>query len=236
MHVRASSWILLLGLCLGYILAAGVPASWGKHDGVLEGVQAVTLLAGGLVAVLAAYQQRGMAVGKIWWVAAMGWLGLLSHELAGHAGLVLPQAQVWLDAGPRLPSGGLPWPALAAAGAYAALLLAGVYWVLRYRLLSRVVVRWWHESAMPWGCVLVGMLALLLAAVAQGQVGLPMPQMPDTTRSVMVAMTECWVYAALWWAQWLLLHHMQDWRLSSYLQTMHFSRSSLGERFERRSI
>ncbi len=156
-------------------------------------------------------------------------------KLAGHAGLVLPQAQVWLDAGQRLPSGWLPWQALAAAGAYAALLLAGVYWVLRYRLLSRVVARWWHEAAMPWGCVLVGTLALLLAAVAQGQVGLPMPQMPDTTRSVMVAMTECWVMPHCGGRSGCCCTTCRTGAVQLFADHA-ISRSSLGERFERRSI
>ena len=233
-NVRASSWILLLGLCLGYILAAGLPVSWGKHYGVLESVQTALLLSGVLVALLAAYRQRAMAAGKMWWVAVMGWLGVLGHELGWHAGVMLPLAPTWGGAEPS--RAWALWQQQAAVGVYASMALAAVYWVLRYRLLSRVVVRWWHESAMPWGCMLVCALAVLLASVAQGQLGLPMPLLPETTRSVMAEMTECWAYAALWWAQWLLLHHMQDWRLSSYLQTMHFSRSSLGERFERRSI
>lgn len=226
-NVRASSWMLLVGLCVAYILAAGLPAAWGSPSGPLAGLQIVTLLLGLLLALVAAYQQRAMAVGKVWLVVAIGWLALLCQEL------VWPAA--WQPRWDGMPAayGQGAWMS---ATLWALGVVASAYWVLRYRLISRVVLRWLRESAMPWGCAAVAVLAWGLSTWALGQWGAVLSPVPADSGRVMAAMAQCWAYMALWWGQWLLVHHMQEWRSSSYLQTLHFSRTSLGERFERRSI
>lgn len=113
------------------------------------------------------------------------------------------------------------------------MLLACLYWVVRHRLISRVVLRWLREGAIPWGCLLVAGLAMLLSVLAQDHGSAWTHKLPDATLAIMGEVAQCWAYAALWWAQWVLLHHMQDWRSSSYLQTMHFS---LTKGLERRAI
>ena len=60
-NIRSSSWLLLAGLCVSVVLSVGFPLSWGQEYGLLENVQAATLLLGMLVALMAARQQRGMA-------------------------------------------------------------------------------------------------------------------------------------------------------------------------------
>lgn len=64
-NIRSSSWLLLAGLCVSFVLSVGLPLSWGQQYGLLENVQAATLLLGMLVALMAARQQRGMAASKI---------------------------------------------------------------------------------------------------------------------------------------------------------------------------
>jgi hypothetical protein len=232
-NVRSSTWLLLGGLCAFFMLAVGLPASWGWENGPLENFQALTLLAGLLVAVISAWQQRGMAAGKIWWVAAMFWLGLLGRELAWGA-VFLPAQGFDAVEGPRYTSSILWWKP-AVVWVCLAMLAACAYWVLRYRLIPRVLLRWAREAAMPWGCLLVFVLAMVLSAVAEGHAAVAL-HLPEGSLLAMEEMTECWAYLALWWGQWVLVHHMQEWRSSSYLQTLHFSRTTLGESFERRSI
>ncbi len=215
MHVRASSWILLLGLCLGLYPGCRGAGVLGKHDGVLEGVQAVTLLSGGLVAALAAYQQRGMAVGKIWWVAAMGWRVCSAMSWQGTPGWccrrprfgwmrgsVCPAAgcrgQRWLQRGRMQPC---CWPGCTGC---CATVCSAVWW--RAGGMKRPcpgAVCWWA----CWRCCWPRW------PKASGPAHAPDA---DTTRSVMGGDDRVLGHAALWWAQWLLLHHMQDWRLSSY--------------------
>ena len=89
---------------------------------------------------------------------------------------------------------------------------------------------------MPWGCWLVWGVATALAALVERHAsGLLVPSEP-AGRMVLAAMAQCWAYLALGWGQWLLVQHMQAWRASSYLQTLHFSLNSLREGFERRSM
>lgn len=233
-NTRSSSWLLLGGLCACFMLAVGLPTSWGWENGPLENFQAITLLLGGLVAVMAAWQQRGMDAHKIWCVAAMLWLGMLGRELAWGA-VFLPAQGFHPEAGPRYSSSVLWWKP-AVVWVCSIMLVACAYWVLRYRLIPRVLLRWLRERAMPWGCLVVFVAAMLLSALAEGHGSLALSHLPHTTTMVMEEMAECWAYLSLWWGQWVLVHHMQEWRSSSYLQTMHFSLSSLGERFERRSI
>lgn len=233
-NMRSSTGLLLGGLCACFMLAMGLPVSWGWENGPLENLQAVILLVGMLVAVMAAGQQRHMPAGKIWWVAALLWLGMLGRELAWGA-VFLPAHGFDPETGPRFTSSILWWKP-AVVWLCAALLAGCVYWVLRYRLIPRVLLRWLREGAMPWGCLAVFVLAMVLSAVTEGHGQLPALPLPEMTLLAMEEMAECWAYLSLWWGQWVLVHHMQEWRSSSYLQTMHFSLSAVGERFERRSI
>ena len=233
-NVRSSSWLLLGGLCACFMLAMGLPASWGWENGPLENVQALTLLVGLVVAVIAAVQQRSMAAGKIWWVAALFWLAMLGRELAWGA-VFLPAQGFNPETGPRYSSSVLWWKP-AVVWVCSAMLAACAYWVLRYRLVPRVLLRWLRERAMPWGCLGVFVLAMLLSALVEGHGKLPIPHLPESMLLAMEEMAECWAYLSLWWAQWVLVHHMQEWRTSSYLQTLHFSISAVGESFERRAI
>ena len=219
-NMRSSSWVLLLGLCTSFVAASGLPASWGWENGPLENFQALTLLLGMLIAWMAAYQQRAMASGKIWLVAALFWLGMLGRELAWGA-VFLPPLGINEHSGPRYTSSVLWWKP-AVVWVCAAMLLLCAYWVTRYRLLSRVVGRWWREHSMPWGCLAVFVLAMVLGAVAEGHASGLLAPLSESTRMAMEEMCECWAYLALWWAQWRLVHAMQDWRASSYLQTMQF--------------
>lgn len=230
-NIRSSSWLLLLaGLCVSFVLSVGLPLSWGQQYGLLENVQAATLLLGMLVALMAARQQRGMAASKIWWVASLCWLSVLGQELAWDA---LSVASASAGAGNAIGSWGLLWWKPAMMGLCLGMLLACLYWVVRHRLISRVVLRWLREGAIPWGCLLVAGLAMLLSVLAQDHGSAWTHKLPDATLAIMGEVAQCWAYAALWWAQWVLLHHMQDWRSSSYLQTMHFS---LTKGLERRAI
>lgn len=234
LNLRASDAWLLLGLCLCFVGASGLPASWGWENGPLESFQAFTLLLGMLMAWLAAYQQRDMAASKIWMVASLFWLGMLGRELAWGAVFLAPLGMD-AESGPRYTSSVLWWkPAVVWVGA--AMLLMCAYWTARYRLLSRVVLRWMREHDLPWGGLAVFVLAMVLSALAEGHAGDKLAHLSESSRMAMEEMCECWAYMALWWAQWRLVHTMQDWRGSSYLQTMHFSLGSLGESFERRSI
>lgn len=233
-NVRASSWLLLTGLCSSYVLALGLPVSWGWENGPLESIQAVILLAGAFLAGIAGYQQRDMAAGKVWCVAALLWLGMLGRELSWGAALSAPSG---MDAliGPFY-SSSLLWWKPAVVWVCSAMALLAIYWVVRYRLIARVAVRWWHEAAMPWGCLIAFAIAMALSAVTEGHGSTLMAHIAPSARMVMEEMAETWAYVALWWAQWRLVHHMHDWRASSYLQTMHFSMRGLGEGFERRPI
>lgn len=233
-NVRLSTWVLLLGLCVSYVCAAALPASWGWENGPLETYQAVTLLVGVLLSWIAAYQQRDMSTSKIWLVASLFWLGMLGRELAWGA-VFLPAMGVDPQSGPRYTSSVLWWKP-AVVWVCSALLVVCLYWVVRYRLLQRVVLRWLRERSMTWGCLMVFVLAMVMGAMAEGHAGGLLDKLPESARMVMEEMAECWAYMALWWAQWRLVHDMQDWRASSYLQAMHFALPSLGESFERRSI
>lgn len=232
--VRSSSWVLLLGLCVSFVAASGLPMSWGWENGPLENFQAVTLLIGMLVAWMAAYQQRDMGSSKIWLVASMFWLGMFGRELAWGA-VFMPPLGVDEHGAPYYTSSVLWWKP-AVVWVCVGMLLACVYWVARYRLLTRVVLRWLGERSMPWGCLAVFVLAMVLSAVAEGHGITWLAKLSAPNLMAMEEMSECWAYLALWWAQWRLVHEMQDWRASNYLQTMHFSFSSLSKRFERRSI
>lgn len=236
LNLRASDAGLLLGLCLClcWVAASRLPVSWGWESGPLESFQSFTLLLGMLVACLAAYQQRNQATSKIWLVVSLFWLGMLGRELAWGA-VFFPPLSMDAETGPRYTSSVLWWkPAVAWVGAVMLLLCA--YWFVRYRLLSRVVLRWMRERSVPWGCMAVFVLAMGLSALAEGHAGLQLAHVPESSRMAMEEMCECWAYMALWCGQWRLVHAMQDWRSSSYLQTMHFALSSLGESFERRSV
>lgn len=234
LNVRWSSWLLLAGLCAGCRLAARLPAAWGWENGPLENVQAMTLLAGLALACLAAWQQRDMAAGKIWCIAMLFWLDMLGRELAWGA-VFLPPLQMHADSGPLYSAHGLWWQP-AVAWVCAAMLLLGLYWVARFHLLQAVVLRWLRERAMPWGCLLVFGVAMALAALAANHAsGFSVPGEPAAL-VVLEEMAQCWAYVALWWGQWQLVQHMQAWRASSYLQTLHFSLNSLREGFEHRSI
>lgn len=233
-NVRASSWLLLVGLCSSYVLAMGLPLSWGWENGPLESFQAVLLLVGACLAGIAAYQQRDMAAGKVWCVAILLWLGMLGRELSWGAVFKAPLGMDPLT-GPLYSSNVLWWKP-AVVWVCSAMLAAALYWVVRYRLITRVGMRWWREAAMPWGCLAVFAVAMLLSAWAEGHGAWLMGMVAPAARMVMEEMAETWAYMALWWAQWRLVHHMQEWRASSYLQTMHFSMRDLGEGFERRPI
>lgn len=229
-NLRFSSWVLLAGLCASLVLAGGLPEGWGWENGPLESFQAVTVLVGLGMAWLAAWQQRGMVASKIWCVAAVVWLAMLGHELAWGAVFWPPQG-MGVASEPLYKASAL-WGQPAVVGVCAAMLLVCAVWVVRFQLVQRVWLRWLGERAMPWGSLLVCVLALLLSALAAGRGPWALPQVVGTSLLVMQEMAECWAYLALCWGQWLLVQHTQTWRASGYLQTMHFSLNSLGEGFD----
>lgn len=234
MHLRLSSGLLFAGLVIGSVLALKLPATWGWENGLLENFQAVTVLLGLSVACLAAWQQRSIVASKIWCVAAVVWLAMLGHELAWGA-VFVPAQSVSDSHGPLYSARALWWQPAVVWVCSALLLLCGA-WVVRFQLVQRAVLRWLREAAMPWGCLTVLVLAMLLSATAAGQGLWTLPQALDGQRMVLQAMAECWAYLALCWGQWLLVQHMQQWRASRYVQTLHFSISSLDEGFERRPL
>ena len=212
-NVRASSWVLLLGLLASFVAAAGLPAFWGWENGPLESFQSLILLLGMSTAWWAAYRQRDASTSKIWLVASLFWLGMLGRELAWGA-VFLPPVGMHAESGPTYTSSILWWKP-AVVWVCSAMLLACVYWVLRYRLISRVVVRWWREGQMPWGCLAVFVLSMLLGAVAEGHgAGEWLQSLGEGTRMAMEEMCECWAYMALWWAQWRLVQVAHGWHAS----------------------
>lgn len=232
-NTRVSSRLLLLGLCVSYALAVRLPVTWGWENGPLEIFQTLTLLAGLLVALLAAQAHRPKTA-SFWWIAALFWLAMLGRELAWGAVFLEP---LGMDAerGPRYSSSVLMWKP-AVAWMCCAMLLLCVFWVVRYRLFHQVLLRCQRESALPWGGLLVFVLAMVLSAAAEGHVGKMWWSQLQGVRLTMEEVAECWAYLAVWWAQWLLVQHMRQWRSGNYLQTLHFARNSLHERLERRSV
>lgn len=224
-RTQRSSALLLAGLCSSWVLAAGLPVFWGWENGPLESFQILTLLAGLGVAVVVAWLQRDRAEGKVWCIAAFFWLAMLGRELAWGA-VFLPPLHVNDASGPRYTSSVLWWKP-AVVWVFTAMLLLSLCWVARLRLLQRVALRWLHERALPWGCLAVFVLAMLLSAVAEGHIRVAMVQEAGASLMAMEEMAECWAYLALCWGQWLLVQHMRAWSASSYLQTMHLPLRSL---------
>ena len=152
-------------------MALWLPTSWGWENGPLEDLQALCLLGGLLVSLWAAYQQRHLPQSKLWWVIATLWLGMLGRELAWGAAF-LPPIEMLADTGPLIRSRVLWWKPVV-VWVCAALLVLSAYVVLRYRLLQTVVARWAREHAIPWGCLVLFVAAMLLSAWTETQAGWP---------------------------------------------------------------
>lgn len=206
---RRSALLLLVGMVVTLPLATHLDFHWGWENGPIENLQALILWAGAMAACGAAWQQRSSAVGgAIWRVAAIIWLGMLGRELAWGA-TFLPAIGFDAHSGPVYSSHSVWWrPAV--GWVCGALLLLSAYWVVRDRLLSRVVLRWWREGAWPWSCLLVFVLGMVVSAQAEGHGHIPWLS-AHITGLVAEEMAEAWAYAALWCAQWHLIRHTARW-------------------------
>lgn len=221
---RASFW-LLMGLVLSLPLAQLLPVSWGWENGPLETLQAFILLAGSLTAAWNAWRQRHQNGAAIWRIATIFWLCMLGRELSWGAVFYAP---LGMDAhsGP-LYSSSVLWFKPAVKWVCAALLMLCIFWVWHCQLLGRVLWPWLQQRLMPWGCLLVFGLSMLLSANAEGHSYLPWIHAWPITGMVAEEMTECWAYLALWWAQWHLISCTTAWwrhrRVPMHLRYLHTS-------------
>lgn len=215
--MRASSVVLLLSGCVSCAIALSLPVHWGWESGHLENMQAALLLVGAVSAMVAAWQQRSVPGGAIWKVASLFWLVMLGRELAWGATLLAPLS-FDPEHGPLYTSSVLWWKP-AVKWMCMGLLALCVVWTLRHRLISRVGLRWWRESAMPWGALANFALAMVVGTLAEREGAQWLP-MSAGGLLVLEEMAECWAYLALWWAQWSLQQHMLQWRASAYVTTL----------------
>lgn len=206
---KRASVALLVGLTMSLPLAHLLPVAWGWENGLLETLQALALLAGLLTAVWSAWSQRHQSGAAIWRIAAIFWLCMLGRELAWGAVFYAPLGMD-VQSGPLYRSSVL-WFKPAVKWVCAALLVLCIFWVWRCQLLGRVVWPWLQQRLVPWRCLLLFVLCMLLSANAEGHRYVPFLESLPITGIVAEEMAECWAYLCLWWAQWHLIVGTTAW-------------------------
>lgn len=206
--LRWGNWMLLACLALSFALAWVLPPWVGWENGPVENLQAVVLLLGWLMAALAARRQRGRAAAPLWWIAMLFWTGFLGRELAWGAVFLPPLGMdEW---GPTISSSVLWWrPAI--SWVLGLLLLLGTYWMLRYRILGRVLLRLHRQGALPWASLAVFGLAMALSDHADGSAFLSFEDWYQTRVIVLEELTELFGYLALLLAQYALVRETGRW-------------------------
>lgn len=201
--------VLLLALILSFPLSFILPQWLGWENGLLENIQAVTLLAGMLAAALAAGQQKGSVAAPLWWIAMPFWLVFLGRELAWGAAFLDPMGEnQW---GPTISSRVL-WYRPAVPWIGTALLLLCIYWLLRHRVFSRVLVRLQQERAWPWFSLGIFALAMMASTNAEGHGFMRFQHWWGTQVVVLEELVETIGYFALYLAQWRLIRQTATWR------------------------
>ena len=206
--LRVGNWALLACLGLNFGLAWVLPPWVGWENGPVENLQVLVLLGGGLLAACAARQQRGHVAAPLWWVAMFFWAIFLGRELAWGAVFLPPLGMdEW---GPTISSSSLWWrPAI--GWVLGAVLLLGCYWMLRYRVFGRVLLRLHRQHAWPWGSLAVFVLAMLLSDHADGSDFLSFETWYQTRVIVLEELSELCGYLALLLAQHALVRETGRW-------------------------
>ncbi len=198
----------MAGLLLSFPLTFVLPQSVGWENGLLENIQAVTLLLGVVAAVVAACRQKGAVAAPLWWSAALFWLAFLGRELAwGAAFLPSTGAGKW---GPVISSQVL-WYKPAVKWAVGGMLLC-CYWLVRHGLWNRVLKRMVREHAIPVFSLALFIVAMVISTNAEGHGFIFLARWFDCRVVVLEELVETLGYFALWLAQWAIVRHVSGWK------------------------
>lgn len=205
--VRWRRWLLalmLLGLAVGYSVAARLPASVGWENGWLENLQVVVLLGGAAMAIAVARQ--GTAADGRTCPALTGlavavvplWCLMAARELSWGAAFLPPMG--FGEDGPTYSSATLWYkPAVAPL---ALLVIAWCGWMAAKSEALRVVLRLLRSPQFVWAELAVMVLAGVLSTYAEGHLGIPAPKALGHHAVVMEEWSEMFAYVALVMAQW----------------------------------
>lgn len=210
-----SSAVLVCALVACFPLAVVLPQFLSWENGLLEQLQNVTLAIGLVVAVWSARWLAQRPAAYAMWIAAFFWMGFLGRELS-WAGVFMPPSSMtpW---GPAYWGYDLWWKPYVRAGLLV-LAAVGMYWFLRHKLWSQVLVRLWREQALPIGPVLVFGAAMLVTINAEGHGWLRLPDWYGPQSGVLEELVETVGYIALYWAQWVVVRHLGRCRMAEKLQ------------------
>lgn len=205
--VRWRWWLLslmLVGLAIGYWVAARLPASVGWENGWLENLQVVVLLGGAAMAIAVARQGtasadwgrtalKGLAVAVV-----PLWCLMAARELSWGAAFLPP---IGFDEDGPAYSSAMLWykPAVAPL---ALLVVAWCGWMAGRSGALRVVLRLLRSPKFVWAELAVMVLAGVLSTYAEGHLGFPAPVSLGHHAVVMEEWSEMFAYVALVMAQW----------------------------------
>ncbi|CAB5699676.1 Uncharacterised protein [Delftia tsuruhatensis] len=207
--LRLWNLAILAGLLLSFPLTFVLPQSVGWENGLLENIQAVTLLLGMGAALVAARSQKGAIAAPLWWIAALFWLAFLGRELAwGAAFLPSIGAGKW---GPVISSQVL-WYRPAVKWVVGGMLLLCCYWFVRHDLWNRVFKRMVRERAIPVFSLVLFIVAMVISTNAEGHGFIFLQHWFDFQVIVLEELVETFGYFALWLAQWALVRHVSGWQ------------------------
>jgi hypothetical protein len=190
-RARPGEWALLAALLACYPLSIIVPPAWAREGALLESLQVLVLLGGGMLAVTMFLRRRPARIAMLaLWVVPV-WLLLAGRELSwgrawraspgvDAAGAALPAHPLWFQP--------LVWPV-------AALLIGWmVYSVWHYRLDD--VVRTALARRTPWLIVLVALGAAMGSTCAEGHMSCSLDMVASRSQAF-EEMVELLAYVAL---------------------------------------
>ena len=207
---RTIGWILIAAMLATLPLTLVLPQWIGYENGVLEDVQAFTLVFGALACGMYIHHFKTLRLRHFWWAILPFWLAFIGRELAwGASFLPAISANEW---GPTI-SSRILWYKPFVTPVLCAALVFSLWQFFRYRMDRAVLLRLWKENALPWRELAIFTIAMVASTLVEGHGPFNLQPYFGTQVVVLEELVETWGYLALFVAQWRIGAHMQQWRI-----------------------
>jgi hypothetical protein len=206
-YIRVFIFFIALFLC--WYVAPFLPVSMGWENGLVENLQALVLLGGGVTSLFWYKKTQDSQARMFWLIITPVWLTLFARELSWGAVFMQPM-DFSSEFGPTFSSSQqLPYKSMIAPVLGVILLLQ--CWAFIRTLQHQTLLRIWRAGAFPMVEIALFVLAFAVSTEAEGHGILKIFQsMSHSAQQILEEMSELMGYIALLMAQNRVAHAMKN--------------------------